>query len=130
MMWRSPFRQLPLFRSASAWSQKFKWSETQALAKVLLEEFPDADPVGVKTHHFKKMIENVDPELATNTRIQEWKGHLQALQEPWKELYERKMHDAIVLPGKEKAGPLTFAKTGDPGTTDNVMYDKHGRIIN
>jgi len=128
-MWRSPLRQLLLFRSTPTWSQKLKWSETEELAKFLLEKFPDADPVGVKAHHFKKMIEFLDPELASNTRIQEWKGHLQTLQEPWKELYERKMHDNLVLPGKEKAGPLTFAKVSDPETTDNVMYDKHGRII-
>jgi len=86
-MWRSPLRQLLLFRSTPTWSQKLKWSETEELAKFLLEKFPDADPVGVKAHHFKKMIEFLDPELASNTRIQEWKGHLQTLQEPWKELW-------------------------------------------
>eukprot|EP00397_Hematodinium_sp_SG-2012_P036754 GEMP01039720.1.p1 GENE.GEMP01039720.1~~GEMP01039720.1.p1 ORF type:complete len:159 (+),score=28.11 GEMP01039720.1:219-695(+) len=120
-----------LHRSASLFDVKYSWNDLPALVQILFDRNPNVDPSGLKPYRLKKMVKDMDEDLANSTAPLEWKQRLQDLQSPWQKLYEHQLYESVKLSGKEKSGPLTFEKEkgSDPDAEGSVMYDKYGRTL-
>mmetsp|Transcript_4067 Transcript_4067/g.3346 ORF Transcript_4067/g.3346 Transcript_4067/m.3346 type:complete len:113 (-) Transcript_4067:49-387(-) len=104
------------------------------LAKALFDKYTNVDimiatpldPRGMRTSELKKRLRNLpgfeDDLTFTDT-------YRQDILSEWQQLTDNKHDTDFHMPGKEKAGPLTFHREADPVNKDGKdLYDSHGRI--
>ena len=81
------------------------------------------DPRGMKFSQLKRHLRTIK----YSDDLPALEPHHANIVAEWQTLYDEMVNDSIALPGREKAGPLTFHKVND---AENVrdLYDKHGRV--
>ena len=83
------------------------------------------DPRGMKLPQFKKLLSGIG---FASTELSQAQAFMPKVLEFWQKYYDDMVNGDISLPGREKAGPLTFAKQNDKERVDD-LYDKHGRRL-
>ena len=118
-----------LFSSQSPLS----WSDgSETIAQRLFEKFSTnldinevpVDPRGMKSPQMKRHLKEIGfqgPLTEVDTKLYELTSH-------WQRLYDDMVNGNIALPGREKAGPLTFAKVNDKECVKD-LHDKDGRRL-
>ncbi len=129
---RQPLRQGLLTRLFCS-PKSLNWlSGTDAIAQSLFETHttgvPDGvracDPRGMKTSELKRRLGSVSSFNDDMTKASKFSD---VVISRWQYLYNDWVNRGAKLPGKEKAGPLTFHKESDAGNVRD-LYDKNGRV--
>ncbi|EER12766.1 hypothetical protein Pmar_PMAR018018 [Perkinsus marinus ATCC 50983] len=115
-------------------------SGSAVLAKALFDKYTDVDmmlttpldPRGMRASELKRRLKNLPGfEVAScfQDDLAKTEAYRAAILSEWQLLTDNKHDSDFHMPGKEKAGPLTFHREADPVNKDGKdFYDTHGRI--